>query len=157
MGVSFVEDNAASRRRLEALVTRLSDDDLSRTTSYGWTVAALLAHLAFWDQRVLVLLRRWKDNGVDESPVDSQALNDALRPLLIAMDPRTSIRLCLTSARDVDAELENISPSLLERSRNSALPTQSANRSPRRPSRFSMPQPPSLPTTRDSLRHSSST
>jgi hypothetical protein len=116
-------------------------------------VAALLAHLAFWDQRVLVLLRRWKDNGVDESPVDSQALNDALRPLLIAMDPRTSIRLCLTSARDVDAELENISPSLLERIEEllRTTPTQfRVNRSLHRNGHIDdiemLLTPPSLPT-----------
>ena len=27
----------------------------------GWTVAGVLAHLAFWDQRVVVLVDRWAD------------------------------------------------------------------------------------------------
>jgi len=114
MPLPFIEENTASRHRLETVVSRLSDKDLARTTPYGWTVAALLAHLAFWDQRVAVLLRRWKEKGVDPSPVDSQAMNDALRPLLLAMEPRTAISLCLSSAEAVDAELETISPELFQ-------------------------------------------
>ncbi len=114
MAFPFLEENTASRRRLETLVRRLSDADLTRSTSYGWTVAALLAHLAFWDQRVLALLRRWKEEGVDPSPIDPDAMNDALKPLCLAIDPRTAVELCLSSAQAVDAELETITSDLVE-------------------------------------------
>ena len=114
MAFPFLEENSASRRRLEALVSRLSDEDLTRSTPEGWTIAALLAHLAWWDQRVLVLLRRWKEKGVDLSPIDSQAVNDALKPLCLALDPRTAVDLCLSSAEAVDAELETITSHLVE-------------------------------------------
>ncbi len=114
MTFPFFEENAASLRRLEALALRLSDADLTRSTSYGWTVAALLAHLAFWDLRVLVLLRRWKEKGVDPSPIDSDAMNGALRPLCLAIDPRAAVELCLSSAEAVDAELETITPELVQ-------------------------------------------
>lgn len=114
MALPFVEENATSRRRLETLIRRLSDADLVRSTPYGWTVAALLAHMAFWDQRVLVLLHRWKAKGVDASPIDSEAVNDALKPLCLALDPRQAIDLCLSSAAAVDAELETITADLME-------------------------------------------
>lgn len=113
MTLPFIEENAVSRRRLEELANRLSDEDFALSTPYGWTVAALFAHMAWWDQRVLVLLRRWKEDGVDESPVDSQAINEALKPLCHAMDPRTAIQLCLSSAQETDAELESMSPALI--------------------------------------------
>src|SRR5512137_542334 len=113
MTLSFADENTASRRRLESLIRRLSDADLARPTSDGWTVAALLAHLAFWDQRVLVLLRRWKAKGVDESPVDPDAINDALKPLCLALAPRVAAELCLSSAEAVDAELETITAELI--------------------------------------------
>jgi hypothetical protein len=87
-------------------VRGLSDADFAKSTHYGWTVAALLAHLAFWDQRVLVILRRWKESGFDPSPIDAAAVNDGLKPLFHAMDPRTATELCLSSAEAVDAELE---------------------------------------------------
>ena len=106
MAFAFVEENNASRMRLETLLGSLTDEELAFSTSYGWTVSALLAHLAFWDNRVLALTRRWKDKGIDESPVDSEAMNEALKPLCLAMERRTAVQLCLSSARAVDAELE---------------------------------------------------
>jgi Mycothiol maleylpyruvate isomerase N-terminal domain len=48
---SYVALNTAERARLEAVVGRLTDADLKRPLAAGWTVAAVLAHLAFWDQR----------------------------------------------------------------------------------------------------------
>ena len=112
MPYPFVEENDASRRRLKAIVERLNDEDFARTTPGGWSVAALLAHLAFWDQRIVVLLHRWKENGVDESPVDSDMINDSLKPILLAIQPRAAVELCLSSAEAADAELENLTPVL---------------------------------------------
>jgi len=114
MPYPFVEKNTASRRRLKAIVERLNDEDFARTTPGGWSVAALLAHLAFWDQRIVVLLHRWKENGVDESPVDSDMINDSLKPILLAIQPRAAVELCLSSAEAADAELENLTPELYE-------------------------------------------
>lgn len=114
MAFSFVQENTASRQRLDALVARLSDADLARVTPFGWTVAALLAHLAFWDQRVFVLLRRWKVHGVDPSPIDADAVNEALRPLCLVLVPRSTVALCLSSAKAVDAEIETVGADLVE-------------------------------------------
>src|SRR5688572_6240412 len=98
MTFPYSEQNAQSRRRLETLVHGLSDQDLAGSTNYGWTVAGLLAHLAFWDQRVLVILKRWKEEGFDSSPIDAAAVNDSLRVICHALDPRTATELCLSSA-----------------------------------------------------------
>jgi hypothetical protein len=110
----FIEENNASRRRLKAIIERLKDEDFARTTADGWTVSSLLAHLAFWDQRVVVLLRRWKASGVDESPVDSDMINDANKPILLALEPHHAVELCLASAEAADAEVEALSPKLYE-------------------------------------------
>jgi len=114
MTYPFIEENNASRRRLKAIIDRLSAEDFTRTTAGGWTVASLLAHLAFWDQRIVVLLRRWKASGVDESPVDSDMINDSLKPLLITLQPRAAVELCLLSAEAADAEVEALAPELYE-------------------------------------------
>ena len=106
MTFPYAQQNAESRRRLQALVQGLADEDLTRSTDYGWTVAALLAHLAFWDQRVLMILRRWQTEGFDGSPIDAGVVNDSLRVICQALEPRTAIELCLSSAEAVDAALE---------------------------------------------------
>jgi hypothetical protein len=108
MTFPYAQQNTESRQRLKSLTGGLSDSDLVRSTDYGWTVAALLAHLAFWDQRVLVILKRWKEEGFDPSPIDAMAVNDSLRVICHALDPRTAIELCLSSAEAVDAELETL-------------------------------------------------
>jgi hypothetical protein len=115
MTLSFIEENTASRRRLEVFVQRLSAGDLTRSTSYGWTTAALLAHLAFWDQRVLALLRRWQEQGVDSSPIDADAANEALKPLCHALEPGAAVELCLSSASAVDKALEALPAEFFER------------------------------------------
>jgi hypothetical protein len=106
----FDANNTASRRRLEEFINALSDDDLARPTPYGGTVAALLAHMAFWDRRVTILLRRWRASGIDDSPVDADLINDALVPLNAAFDPRVAAALCLAAAAEADAEVAALSP-----------------------------------------------
>ena len=124
MTFPYSEQNALSRRRLETLVRGLSDEDLACSTDYGWTVAALLAHLAFWDQRVLVILRRWKEEGFDPSPIDAAAVNDSLRVVCQALEPRTAIELCLSSAQAVDAELDTLPPDLVKQMEEHAAATE---------------------------------
>ncbi len=110
----FVEANKVSRRRLEELLGRLQADDYALQTDAGWSVCALLGHMAFWDNRILALLERWKAQGIDASPIDPNAMNDALKPLVRALEPQTAARLCLESARAVDAALEALTPELVQ-------------------------------------------
>src|SRR5262249_6660181 len=65
---SHQAQNDKERARLEALVGRLTDAELQRPMPGGWTVASVLAHLAYWDQRTYLLLDRWQREGV--APVD---------------------------------------------------------------------------------------
>jgi hypothetical protein len=108
MTFPYAQQNDESRSRLETLARRLSDADLALSTDYGWTVAALLAHLAFWDQRMIMILKRWKEAGLDASPMDANVVNDSLRVICHALEPRKAIELCLSSAEAADAELARL-------------------------------------------------
>lgn len=110
---SYLRENAAQRQRLGALVRRLSDEDLGRPLEGGWTVATLLAHLAFWDRRQLLLLQRWEREGVGPSPVDVDAVNEAVRALSAAIPPRAAAQLAVEAAEAVDRELEQLPPDLV--------------------------------------------
>jgi len=55
---SYVAENRAQLERLRALTDKLSDQQLATPVEAGWTVAGVLAHLAFWDQRIVILLDR---------------------------------------------------------------------------------------------------
>ena len=113
MPFDFSEPNNTSRARLRALTAKLTDADLSRTNDSGWTVASFLVHLAFWDQRMVVLIKRFQGEGASESPIDSGAMNDALKPIFLTIEPKSAIKLALEAADAADAELETLTPQLI--------------------------------------------
>ena len=102
----FAVENVRERGRLKELLGRLNDEDLSRGLGDGWTVATLLAHLAFWDQRLLAVLSRWKKTGVGTCELDVDTVNEALREICAAMPPRAAAQLAVASAEAVDRFLE---------------------------------------------------
>jgi hypothetical protein len=97
--------NAAMTARLEALVGRLSDADLARDLGGGWTVAVALVHLAFWDQRIAYIHQRWGNGGEPHQELDDDVVNNALEPLLKAVEPRAAARLAVESAKRADAAI----------------------------------------------------
>ena len=110
----FVTENTRERERLRALAAKLSDEDLLLELGDDWTIAAALAHLAFWDRRSLIIIRRWKREGVTPSPPpDFDSINDALLPLCRAIPPKAAANLAVISAESVDREIEQLSPELV--------------------------------------------
>lgn len=106
MDRSFVGENAKARERLRSLVEQITDEELSLSMENGWTIAVALSHLAFWDQRSLALVRKWKSDGVAPSPIDIDVINDSLLPLWLAIPPRDGAELAVSSAEAIDRELE---------------------------------------------------
>lgn len=112
---TYDTDNERSRAMLRALVARLEDADLRRDVGDGWTVAMVLAHLAFWDGRAAQVAERWLANGApDEAPIDVPSANDGMKPLLAAVPPLEAARLVLDAAERVDALVAQYSPALVE-------------------------------------------
>jgi hypothetical protein len=111
---SFVERNAAATHRLASLVAELRDADLALSVDREWTIAAVLAHLTFWDQRALVLLERWEGVGVAPSPIDVDAVNEAALPQWRALPPRAVADRVIAVATTVDARLAALPDATLE-------------------------------------------
>ena len=107
---AYVSENAAELEHLQALVKRLTDEQLARSLEAGWTVSAVLAHLAFWDQRALVLLDKWGREGIGPSPVDTDVVNEVTRLLCLAIPPRAAAELAVACARQIDQAIERLSP-----------------------------------------------
>jgi len=109
----FIVENRKERDRLRRLVDRISDQELSLPMWEGWTIAAALAHLAFWDQRALVLIKKWKISGVASPPIDDDVTNDSILPLCLAIPPGIAARLAITGAEAIDLELEKADEQLI--------------------------------------------
>ena len=108
--MSYTEENAVERQHLVALANRLTDAQLGHSLEAGWTVAAVLAHMAFWDQRALVLLDKWKQSGVGPSPIDTDIVNEAMRVHCLAIAPRAAAQLAVSCAVAIDREIEQLDP-----------------------------------------------
>jgi hypothetical protein len=115
---AYVALNDASRARLEALVRRCSDAQLAHPMPAGWTVAAVLAHVAFWDERVRLLFERWQADGTvpnDENEADVDWINDAAKPMFLAVPPRRAAELSIDVAGAVDRAVAVLPDDMLAR------------------------------------------
>ncbi len=112
---SYIAVNDRERQRLEALVEKLDDAALSRAMPAGWTVAGVLAHLAFWDERIVVLVELLKRG--ETVPVMKEAdvewVNDAAKPAQLGLLPRRAATLAVETARAADRTVAQLSDDLL--------------------------------------------
>ncbi|HEY8861540.1 MAG TPA: maleylpyruvate isomerase N-terminal domain-containing protein [Candidatus Limnocylindria bacterium] len=116
---SHEAESDAERERLRALVARLSDAELARPMPDGWTVAAVLAHAAYWDARAIYWIDAWGPDGepttYEEENVD--AVNEAAKPLCLALRPRDAAELALRLAEGADGKVRGLSDAMLAKIR----------------------------------------
>ena len=104
---SYIENNRASTERIRQMA-RLSDAEMQTRVGEHWTVAIVLAHLAFWDRRVLYVLDRTEQDGKLFIPNLDIVINDLSLPLWAAIPPRDALRLAVETG-DVDRVGELVS------------------------------------------------
>ena len=87
----------------------------------------MLGPLAYWDQRILVLIERWQQGGaaalpkpLDHSDVDW--INDAAKPMLLALPPRRAAELAVTIAEAVDRTVAALPDELVARNAAAGSP-----------------------------------
>jgi hypothetical protein len=108
-------DNARERERLHKLVEKITDKELQLIIyKEGWTIAVMLAHIAFWDERRRVMLKIWKEKGVAQSPYFEDIFNDSMLPLLLLVPPRKAAELAVKTADALDKELEELSTEMIK-------------------------------------------
>lgn len=112
-------ENKRELERLRKLVNELTDEELNLVIyKEGWTVAAALAHVAFWDKWRTVLMRKWTQNKqIPLGTLDLEeynTFNDSILPFLLEIPPRKAAELSVIAAETVDRELETASPALIQ-------------------------------------------
>lgn len=114
LDLSYIELNRASTERIRALIARLSDEEMQIKVGDQWTVTIALAHLAFWDSRVMHILDMTEKEGkLFELEIDI-VVNDLSLPLWAAIPPRDAARICIEASEALDKRLEAYSRELLE-------------------------------------------
>ena len=109
-----LDANERERRRVILLTNGLDEHALLEMVHDRWTVAAKLAHLAYWDRFALTLLERWardEDYVADALPHwYDDCLNDALLIESLALTPAVTARLAIEAAEAIDARLRALAP-----------------------------------------------
>lgn len=109
------ERNARSRRRLRELVERLDDETLRRRTDADWTIGAILAHMAFWDESCVVRWQQFDCTGdfpsLSREIVD--LMNEANLPIWRALPGPVVRDLVVQAADAADARTEHLSSEAL--------------------------------------------
>ncbi len=92
----------------------------------GWTVASVLAHIGFWDARVMFLLDKWgrgaQPSAADYESEDIDWATDSAKPLCLALPPRDAAQLALRLAKETDRMVEALSDETLEKIRAAESP-----------------------------------
>jgi hypothetical protein len=111
---TYIEQNRASTERIRALIARLSDEEMQTKVGEHWTVSIALAHLSWWDRRVMHILDRTETAGkLFDLEIDI-VVNDLSLPLWAVIPPREAARICIETSETLDKRLEEYSPELLE-------------------------------------------
>ncbi len=110
----IIRENALGNEALKKLVGGLSPADLLTPMEAGWTVSAVLAHLAFWDQRAITLIDKWKREGAGDSPIDTDVINEVTRHLCLAIPPEKAAQIAVSTADEIDHVIEGLPPNLID-------------------------------------------
>lgn len=116
MDRSYIQRNAETRQKLRDLVANLDTATLTRPMDEDWTIAAVMAHLAFWDEWNLVRWRKYRETG-GIAGISSVAaidmINDSALPAQRALDPHTAVALGLETAEASDRYIEELPDDLV--------------------------------------------
>jgi hypothetical protein len=108
---NIVEDNRKERKRLSALVAGLKEADFAKRLPNGWTVGQALAHLAFWDLRQAMMLKRWLEQGEKPATIasmDPDAVNGPLAILSASLPAKEVVKLTTAAAEAIDQLVEKL-------------------------------------------------
>jgi hypothetical protein len=114
LDTSYLEKNKAELERLRELVGRLTEDDLLTQLPEGWTIAATLAHCAFWDRFALQRWQKWERDGIKLVPLEIDFLNEANKPEWLVVPPLVAARHALEAAEAIDARITTLPRELLQ-------------------------------------------
>jgi hypothetical protein len=98
----------AELERLRSIAA-LSDAELGRSLDGGWTVAALLAHVAYWEGRQLGAIEAWQRHGVPPAwwtLPEANAVNALRLELWLATPAREAVERAIATAEALNRVMD---------------------------------------------------
>ena len=111
---TYKDLNRTSTERIKKLAASLTNEEMQTRVGEHWTVSIALAHLAFWDRRVMYVLDMTAKEGKLSMPQIDIAVNDLSLPFWAAIPPREAARIAVETSEELDKQLEDYPQDLLE-------------------------------------------
>ena len=123
----WIAKNKEWREKLQKFVSKVTDKELNLVIyKEGWTIAVMLGHLAFWDERRIELLKLWQRNDFTASGIEGtnmHIINNALVPLFLSASPRKLAELAVDTAQRVDKIIEELTDDVVKKIKALKEPT----------------------------------
>lgn len=108
------QSNQESTARMKQIVLGLTDQQLQFMLFNGWTVSVTLAHLAFWDQRVIHVIEMAKKDGSVQPSNFDDSLNDIMEPFLNAIPAEKAANMAVEFSTRLDKTLAECSADIIK-------------------------------------------
>lgn len=110
MDLDVLRKNLESRDRLLALVEHLDEQTLGRRVEGEWTIATLLAHVAFWDQICAVRWDAFNEGGSLADVPDTliEFINAANLPTWRTLPGRAAVDVLRQAMEETDARIAGL-------------------------------------------------
>ena len=97
---------------LQVFLDELEESDLMNVVAAGWTVSAVLAHLAFWDRWVENRWRLFESVGVRDDLPDNlvDLINATAESQWLALSPSSARELAVSAAKSVNKTIQGLDP-----------------------------------------------
>ena len=111
---TYKDLNRASTERIKKLAAGLTDEELQTRVGEHWTVSIALAHIAWWERRVMYVLDMTTKEGKLVIPNIDTIVNDISLPFWAAIPAREVAHIAIETSENVDKQLEVYPQNLLE-------------------------------------------
>jgi len=111
---SYKDLNRASTERIKKLAASLTDQEMQTRVGEHWTVSIALAHIAWWERRVMYVLDMTTKEGKLVLPNIDIIVNDISLPFWAALPAHEAARIAIETSENVDKQLEVYPQDLLE-------------------------------------------
>lgn len=110
MDPDVVRKNAESRDRLLSVVAHLDEQALQKRVEGEWTISALLAHVAFWDQICAVRWDAFNHGGSLADVPDTliEFINEANMPTWRALPGRAAVAVLRQAMEELDTQIAQL-------------------------------------------------
>src|ERR1043166_5281864 len=110
--MDFIAENKNQTNRIRTLSDRFTSNWKTELGG-GWTIGAMLCHIAFWDKMRCIFIKQWTGSGKLATDLDMESthsFNEAVRAISETIPAEAGLQFTLLCAEEIDRLVESLQP-----------------------------------------------